>query len=67
MKLYFSRLTALVFTLSIPACASPAPVVQTSSIEVTNPWARISDSMNNVGDLFQNAGKLILEAQVRNP
>jgi hypothetical protein len=60
MKLYFSLLTALVFTLSIPACASPAPIVQTSPIEVTNPWARISD-------LFQNAGKLILEAQARNP
>jgi hypothetical protein len=67
MKLFFPLLAIFVFALSIPACASPAPVVQTSSIEVTNPLARISDSMNNLGDLFQNAGKLILEAQARNP
>jgi hypothetical protein len=66
MKVYFSLLAILVFMLSLPACASPSPVVPTDRIEITNPWVRISDGMNNVGNLFKNAGKLIIEAQARN-
>lgn len=66
MKLYFSLFADLVFVLGLRACVSPFPVVQTDRIEVTNPWVRISDGMKNMGDLFQNAGKLIVEAQARN-
>lgn len=55
MKPYFSLLIVLVFVLSSPACASPAPVVQTSPIEVTNAWVRISSGMDSMGDSTSTA------------
>lgn len=55
MKLWFSLLAVLVITLSLPACASPAPTVQTGPIEVTNAWVRISGGMDSMGDSASTA------------